>query len=177
MNGVCYEQYYDDYGRLKQFSTFPSLEYTPGDIVETPRGVGVVNAGVVDDFEFPQGLDEVAEIEASADEPAYVVGFGGRSAPFRGTSLNGGDLYEPRQYDRGSALADPVSDKGLRQDAMRGNWIRRDLLRWWSDAGGLWSSAADYVQRTEDASREEAESIASKRKDAVLGTDRWRSRF
>jgi hypothetical protein len=61
-------------------------EYDLGEIVETPSGVGVVSAFVEEDFEYPVGasdrVDRIEEedeevemetIEASAEDPAYIV--------------------------------------------------------------------------------------------------------
>ena len=61
-------------------------EYQLGEIVETPSGVGVVSAFVEENFEYPVGSSErvdrieeededveMEEIEASPEEPAYIV--------------------------------------------------------------------------------------------------------
>lgn len=173
-----FEQVRPDTGEVRTFYSSADLDYTPGDVVNTPRGTGVVSATLVDDFGFPQLGDTEMPVQASEQTPAYIVGFGGRSAPYRGTALSDGNLQRPRQNSaQASALADPIAEHGLKPEAMRINWGKRGLLQWWSDAGGLWRRARQYLKRERDVSDDEARSLVSKRKDMVLGTNRWRTRF
>ena len=74
--------------------------YTEGNVVATPDGRGVVVAVLTDDFEFPQGDDDLTAVSTSSDQPAYVAALeqGGRSeAPGRivsRTSLTNSAMIE-----------------------------------------------------------------------------------
>lgn len=175
---IAFERVNPETGDVRVFRTEADLDHTPGDVVSTPRGVGVVNATMTEEFDFPQSEAGETQVSASADTPAYIVGFGGRSAPYRGAALEDGDLYTPRANDaRQSALAGPVTSRGFDREAMKPNWGKRDLLQWWANAGGLWRRARQYVKEEQGVDDETARGLVSKRKDMVLGTDRWRTRF
>lgn len=74
----------------------PGTRYEEGAVVATPDGRGVVTAVLEDDFAFPQnGEHEYAEVSASEDSPAYVVGLESvESAVYRASVLETADLEE-----------------------------------------------------------------------------------
>lgn len=48
-------------------------EFTLGEIVEVEQGTGIIAAMADETIEFPTGEDDTQEIEASSDNPVYIV--------------------------------------------------------------------------------------------------------
>lgn len=156
--------------------------FDTGDVVATPQGRGVVSAEIRDTFEFPtgpgEGSENIEEITARQDMPAYVVGFGGRSAVYRASSLDHsefGDTDMPKQSS-GKALA-TVSHVDVEESDLPEGWTTQSLLDFWASVGGTWREAVTALEDTRNFSTEEAQQTASDYKTQILGTDRWRNRF
>lgn len=65
--------------------------YSEGDEVETPSGMGVVVEVRTEDFEGPGG----DVVEASEDQPAYVVGVESGAEVYRASDLSDGEIDAP----------------------------------------------------------------------------------
>lgn len=159
--------------------------YDEGDVVATDRGRGVVAAVVAEDFEFPQGDDDLMDVSASDDQPAYVVGLepaegDAASAVYRASDLEASDLEDdnaPRETDGDGPVTDPVSEDVDALDGLPEGWDRESVLKYWSSIGGSWGECVDDLEDDEDFDRERAEEQCSAMKDEVLRTQRWRNRF
>ncbi|MDY6788801.1 MAG: hypothetical protein SVV03_02450 [Candidatus Nanohaloarchaea archaeon] len=147
-------------------------DFDSGDVVATPSGTGVIIAQKGSSFTFPQEGDD-KKIEVSDGETVYVVGFGGRSAVYRGADLKNTTLKKGGNTT-GSALA-AVSNENAGNKPE--DWSRRDLLDFWESVGGSFSEAVSDLEDSEDLSKRAARELAANYKDAVLGTEGWRNRF
>lgn len=153
-------------------------QYSEGDIVATPDGVGVVLATLEDDFEFPTGDDELSDVSASSDSPAYVVALApGGSAPYRASSLESTSFDADDQPDPdGEALAEIVAENPDAFNYPEG-WDRQSLIKYWSSIGGDWESCVTDLEDTDEFSEERAKRQCSSMKDELVGSERWRNRF
>lgn len=153
--------------------------YDTGDVVATPDGRGVVAAVLTDDFEFPQGddEDEYADVSASDDQPAYVVGLEAvGSAPYRASALEASDLeLEDTPDVGGDRLADIVDENVNGLDDLPDGWDRDSVLEYWEGVGGSWSECVEDL--TDEFEEDRAKQQCSAMKDEVLRTQRWRNRF
>lgn len=155
-----------------------STRYDAGDAVATPDGRGVVAAVLTDDFEFPQGTDETAPVDAEDDRPAHVVGLeAGGSAVYRASALEATSLDDEDEgaTTDGDRLTDVVDEDVDSLDDLPEGWDRESVLEYWSSIGGTWESAVDDL--TDEFGEERAKRLASAMKDELLGTERWRNRF
>ncbi|TYL40730.1 hypothetical protein CV102_03350 [Natronococcus pandeyae] len=155
-----------------------STRYDEGDVVATPDGRGVVAAVLTSGFEFPQGEDELADVSASDDQPAYVVGLEAvGSAVYRAGALEASELEDgdaTRQTD-GEALTEVVDEDVNGLDGLPEGWDRDSVLEYWSSIGGSWAECADDM--TDEFEEDRAKEHCSAMKDEVLRTQRWRNRF
>lgn len=153
-------------------------EYDTGDVVATPQGRGVVTAVFEEPFRFPANTGDQTSVRASKDQPAYVVGTGGASAPFRADTLKPSEFSEsaPVSAD-GAPIAQPVQDVEIRDDRLPQGWSGQSLLQWWSTVGGTLGTAMEKLREQENLTTPEADRAAEDYKDMVLGTDRWRGLF
>ena len=152
--------------------------YTEGDEVATPDGRGVVAAVLTDDFEFPQGDDDLTDVEAGDDQPAYVVGLEAvGSAVYRASNLEASDLEDDdaTQSTDGDAITDIVDEDVNGLDDLPEGWDRDSVLEYWSSIGGSWEECAEDL--TDEFEEERAREHCSAMKDEVLRTQRWRNRF
>ena len=157
-----------------------ATRYTEGDEVATPDGRGVVAAVLTDDFQFPQGggEDDYADVEASDDRPAYVVGLEAvGSAVYRASSLEASDLEDDDATEStdGEALTEIVDEDVNGLDDLPEGWDRNSVLEYWSSIGGSWEECAEDL--TDEFEEERAREHCSAMKDEVLRTQRWRNRF
>jgi hypothetical protein len=149
--------------------------YETGDVVAAPDGRGVVAAVLTEQFEFPQGDDEVT-VDASEDSPAYVVGLDDPgSAVYRASVLEETDLDHDTPDVQGNAETGMVNEAVDGIDDLPEGWDRESVLEYWSSIGGSWESAVGDLSEEFDEDR--AKQLASAMKDEVLRTERWRSRF
>lgn len=155
-----------------------------GDVVATPDGKGVVVGELRDEFEFPTGEtteddDNIETVSASRDDPAYIVGFGGRSAVYRASAL------EPSSFDDeeaptttdGDRVAGPVSAYEFNPDEWPEGWERTSVLSYYATAGGTFTELAEAIEDTDAFSTEDARGFAAEMKSQIAGTQRWRGRW
>lgn len=155
-----------------------NTRYDTGNVVVTPDGRGVVAAVLTDDFEFPQGNeDEYANVSASNDQPAYVVGLESvGSAPYRASALEATDLdTEDVPQIEGERLADIITEDVIGLDDLPEGWDRNSVLEYWEGVGGSWSECVEDL--TDEFEEDRAKQQCSAMKDEVLRTQRWRNRF
>ena len=148
-----------------------------GDAVATPDGRGVVAAVLTEDFEFPQGADDLTAVRARQDEPAIVIGLErGGSAVYRTDALEP-TSFETDEVDsvEGSAETEIVSEDVEGLEKLPEGWDRESVLEYWNSIGGSWETCVDDL--TDEFERDRAERLCSAMKDEVLGTTRWRNRF
>ncbi|AGB36873.1 hypothetical protein [Natronococcus occultus] len=152
--------------------------YEEGDVVATPNGRGVVAAVLTDSVEFPQEGDELTDVSASDDQPAYVVGLEDvGSAVYRASALETSDLEDEdatRETDD-EALTEVVDEDVNGLDGLPEGWDRDSVLEYWSSIGGSWKSCVDDL--TDEFEEERAKEHCSAMKDEVIRSERWRNRF
>lgn len=117
-----------------------NAKFSEGDEVETPSGPGVVVEIRMENFDGPDG----DEVEASSDDPAYIVGVESGAAVYREDELSEGEIPGP---------SNPEQDLGGEQSAnvvanQRGHfnyppsWRKSEtpsrliLLKAWAAMGG-----------------------------------------
>ncbi|RQG99638.1 hypothetical protein [Natrarchaeobius oligotrophus] len=152
--------------------------YEEGDVVATPSGRGVVAAVLTEGVAFPQGDDELTDVDASDDSPAYVVGLESvGSAVYRSSALEDSDLEDDDATETtdGEALTDVVDEDVDGLDGLPEGWDRDSVLEYWSSIGGSWEECVDDL--THEFEQRRANEHCSAMKDEVLGTQRWRNRF
>ncbi|SDQ34860.1 hypothetical protein [Natronobacterium texcoconense] len=152
--------------------------YDEGDPVATPDGRGVVAAVMTDDLEFPQGEEDLVDVEASDDRPAYVVGLESvGSAVYRASALESTDLEDENAAEStdGDSLTDVVDEDVDALDGLPQGWDRDSVLEYWSSIGGSWEACVDDM--TDEFEEQRAKEHCSAMKDEVLRTKRWRNRF
>lgn len=152
--------------------------YEEGDVVATPDGRGVVAAVLTGDFEFSQGEDEFADVSASDDQPAYVVGLESvGSAVYRAGALEASDLEDDdaTRETEDETLIDVVDEDVNGLDDLPEGWDRDSVLEYWSSIGGSWEECAEDM--TDEFEEERAKEHCSAMKDEVVRTQRWRNRF
>ena len=152
--------------------------YEEGDVVATPDGRGVVAAVLTDSFEFPQGNDELTDVSASDDQPAYIVGLEAvGSAVYRASALETSDLEDEdaTQETDGEALTDAVDEDVNGLDSLPEGWDRDSVLEYWSSVGGSWESCVDDM--IDEFEENRAKEHCSAMKDEVIRSERWRNRF
>ncbi|ELY61062.1 hypothetical protein [Natronolimnohabitans innermongolicus] len=159
-----------------------ATRYAEGDEVATSDGRGVVAAVLTGDVEFPQGggEDDYADVSASDDQPAYVVGLEAvGSAIYRASALESSDLKDDdatRETD-GEAETEVVDEDVDGLDGLPEGWDRDSVLEYWSSIGGTWEACVDDLADDEEFSEERAKEHCSAMKDEVVRTERWRNRF
>lgn len=148
----------------------PNQAYAEGDVVATPNGRGIVYAVRSDAFAFPLGAGETTEIDASADQPAFVVALErGGSAPYRASALQAVSWDADKATTDGDALANIVNeDVGVDLPA---GWDRQTLLQWWSSTGGTRQDARDELAAA-DGFDGNPEGVASRMMDLVAASRR-----
>ena len=152
--------------------------YEEGDVVATPDGRGVVAAVLTESFEFPQNGDRLAEVSASDDQPAYVVGLEAvGSAVYHASALETSDLEDEdaTQETDDEALTEIVDEDVSGLDSLPEGWDRDSVLEYWSSIGGTWESCVDDM--TDEFEEERAKEHCSAMKDEVIRSERWRNRF
>lgn len=151
--------------------------YMEGDVVGTPDGRGVIVDIFTDDFEFPQGTDELTSVTADDERPAYVVGLErGGSAVYRASALQRTDFEtETWPEPSGSAETDVVNEHVDGFDEFPEGWDYESVYRYWHSIGGTWEDCVDNM--VAEIGRERAEEHCSAMKDEILGTTRWRTRI
>lgn len=96
-----------------------ATRYKEGDTVDTPEGAAVVAGVMTEDFESPDPStdDDVIEVEASSDNPAYIVGLlEGGMAVFRASELDmisedeWEDIGNGKTFDSPDEAADDAED-------------------------------------------------------------------
>jgi hypothetical protein len=154
-----------------------STQYTEGGVVATPDDRGVVAAVLTDDFEFPQGDDELTDVSASGDQPAYVVALeGSGSAVYRASALRTASLDDETIPDVSGEALTGIADEDISGiDDYPPGWEYESVLDYWSSIGGTWSGCVDDLAEELDENR--ARQLCSALKDEALGTTRWRNRF
>jgi hypothetical protein len=154
-----------------------STRYTEGDVVATPDSRGVVAAVLTDDFEFPQGDDELTGVSASNDQPAYVVALEqSGSAAFRASALETASLEGDTAPDiSGEALTEVVDEDVDGIDNYPPGWDYESILEYWNSIGGTWEDCAEDL--ADELGDDRARQLCSAMKDEALGTTRWRNRF
>lgn len=148
--------------------------FSEGDVVEYDGdNLGVVIERMTDSFTVPEGDDGEREVDASSDNPAYVVaretqGFG----VFEESDLSSGSVPDSEQGDP-SELAGSKIAKDAGWDRLPDGWTRLTLLDAWSSMGGSFSGCTRHMA---DESVNSDQFCASM-KDTVIGSTRWRGRF
>ncbi|ELY52308.1 hypothetical protein [Natronococcus jeotgali] len=152
--------------------------YEEGDVVATPDGRGVVAAVLTESLEFPQEGDELADVSASDDQPAYVVGLETvGSAVYRASALETSDLEDEDATEEtdGESLTEVVDEDVDGLDGLPEGWDRDSVLEYWSSIGGSWESCVDDM--TDEFGEDRAKEHCSAMKDEVIRSERWRNRF
>jgi hypothetical protein len=152
--------------------------YEEGDVVATPDGRGVVAAVLTESLEFPQNGDDLADVSANDDQPAYVVGLEAvGSAVYRASALEASDLEDEdaTQETDDEALTEVVDEDVNGLDDLPEGWDRDSVLEFWSSIGGSWESCVDDMSDEFEEGR--AKEHCSAMKDEVLRSERWRNRF
>jgi hypothetical protein len=152
--------------------------YDEGDVVATPDGRGVVAAVLTDDFEFPQGEDDLAEVSASGDQPAYVVGLESvGSAVYRAGALEASKFEDENATIEtdGESQTETVDEEVNGFDTLPEGWDRDSVLEFWASIGGSWDVCVEEM--TDEFGEERAKEHCSAAKDEVVRTERWRNRF
>jgi hypothetical protein len=152
--------------------------YEEGDVVATPDGRGVVSAVLTEGFEFPQpgGEEEYGSVDASDDQPAYVVGLEAvGSAVYRASTLSVTEFDGEAEKTDGEALTDVVDESVNGLDSLPEGWDRESVLEYWAGIGGNWEACVEEM--TDEFGEERAREHCSAMKDEVLRTERWRNRF
>ncbi|OIB57003.1 hypothetical protein [Natrialba sp. SSL1] len=169
-----------------------ATRYETGDIVATPDGRGVVAAVLMSEFEFPTGEGEgdenVTAVDASDDQPAYVVGLGPEtvgSAVYRASVLESSALDDDDALESTAGEGDGDGDEealtpvinedvnGL--DDLPEGWDRNSVLEFWSSIGGSWDACVEEM--ADELGEDRATANCSAMKDEVVRTQRWRNRF
>jgi hypothetical protein len=150
--------------------------HEPGDVVQVKgSGLGVVTATLTEEFAFPTPDGDKRKVTATTGTPAYVVALAdGGSAAYRGAGLTE-SAYDPSpETDAMEYQITPRINETPDGDLPNG-WDRETLLQWWSSIGGTWGSAV--ADLSDEHGEDQAERLASKMKDKVLATTRWRGEF
>jgi hypothetical protein len=145
-----------------------------GDEVDTPEGVGVVVERRTEDFEGPDGM-----VDASEDNPGYVVGVEDGAAVFRGGELSEGeietDVENPEQD-----LAGQSANYSANQETTFGipdSWQESEtpnriiLLKAWAGLGGRFTSCVREMRGELTGSPDR---FCASMKDRVLQWEGWR---
>jgi len=170
-------------------------QYSEGDEVETPDGVGVVAEIRTESFDGPNG----DEVEASDDSPAYVVATRDGAAVFRASDITAGEIAVDGDTDPAGDLAEaaaaldvaaadaapdaePPSAGALAGDNGRtfdypDSWQESEtpnrviLLKAWSGVGGSFSSCRSELSGEVAAPAR----LCASMKDRVLNWEGWRN--
>jgi hypothetical protein len=153
--------------------------YEAGDVVATPDGRGVVLATKVDDLSFPQepdGGDQHADVEASPERPAYMVGLeGGGSAVYRADALETTTFGETQLPGVPDERVTEVVDEGIdSEDDLPDGMDRREALEYWASVGSWKACVSD---RENELGQRTAEAQCTAIKDLLAGTERWHGHF
>lgn len=174
-----------------------------GDIVDYGDGsIGVITSKMTSDFTWPQHGDDDIEVEASSDDPKYVVAReSGGSAVYSGDELSegslGGDDVNPddvegvelaggyrhvpdplEPFDRTDLLNIPGVDDpevGFAAGNWPNGWDRTSLMKFWATVGGTWTSCQRRM--ADDFGEQGSKRFCAAAKDELLGTENWRNRF
>jgi uncharacterized protein with gpF-like domain len=158
--------------------------FSGGDVVEYADGnLGVVLEVMTSDFTWPQGDDDEIDVEASSDDPAYIVAREtGGAKIFRADELSPGS-FDGDAPDLGELAGDEaaaskanipgVDDPEVGFSSLPDGWTRKSVLQAYASLGGSWTSCvADMQGEIRSPKR-----FCSALKDEVFGTERWRGRF
>jgi hypothetical protein len=174
--------------RLKQDVTryrirVNATEFSEGDPVDTPDGVGVVVEVRDEDFDGPDGA-----VEASSDSPAYVVGLESAQkgvAVFRADDLSDADLPET-DVDPVETVAEEEMSDNLRANDFTypRSWRKSEkpnrliLLDMWASMGGQFDCGGACCKGemiSSGMSNRAANQFCASAKDKVLGGwEGWR---
>lgn len=159
-------------------------QYNEGSVVEYDDGNrGVVTAVKTENFAVPEGEDSERDVEASSDEPKYVVaretgGFG----VYRGNELASDSFPDTPGSASDVAEAEPTESamaKDVGWNSYPPTWEdspipnRVILLDVWSSLGASFSGCVRHMRG--DIS--DVNEFCGATKDEVLQTTRWRNRF
>lgn len=177
--------------------------FEEGDVVEYSDGnVGVITGVLTSDFDWPTGEDDETEVEASEDEPVYIVAREtGGSKPFRGGDLSSATFDEDvdpaklaDEAEMGTIyhrMTDPndegqfvreyeellnipgVDDPGVGFSSLPDGWTRKSVLQAWASLGGTFTTCRAQMQGEIRSPKRFCAAL----KDEVLQTERWRGKF
>ena len=157
-------------------------EFSEGDEVDTPEGVGVVVEIRTEDFEGPDG----DTVEASDDSPTYIVGVESGAATFKASEITSGeietDIDNPEDDLAGESdtNADSLSKQDVLQETTFGipdSWQdsttpnRVILLKAWAGLGGRFTSCVREMRGELVGSPDR---FCGSMKDRVLQWEGWR---
>lgn len=151
--------------------------FSEGDVVEYDGDtLGVVVEKMTDSFTVPEGDEGEREVDASSEDPVYVVaretqGFG----VFEESDLSSGSIPDSEQGDPSELAPDEEAsmDKQSGWRRLPDGWTRLTLLDAWSSMGGSFSGCSRHM--ADDIA--DTDEFCGSMKDEVLGTTRWRGRF
>lgn len=141
--------------------------YTTGDMVATPRGVGVVS-GILD--ERVEDLPGGETVTLDTDAEAYVVGFGGSMGIYLSTAIQTVSDIAMKATTDGSELYYHDGTVNVDTNQLPAGWDTDSLLSYWASVGGEWAEAKQELASEDDISANRARMIATGYKRQVLGT-------
>lgn len=150
-------------------------EFSEGDEVDTPDGVGVLVEIRTEDFEGPDG-----SVTASEDDPAYVVGTMDGASVFREDDLSEGEIETDVENPEGELAEEMDANVRANQETTFGipdSWRESDqparliLLKAWAGLGGRFTSCVREMRGDLVGSPDR---FCASMKDRVLQWEGWR---
>jgi len=160
----------------KRIRFIANAQYSEGDVVDTPDGLGVVSEVRTETFDGTDG-----EVEASEDSPAYVVAVEDEDKSvgfYKASDLESGELPEV-DVDPEEDLGDQSANVSANQDGhftWPESWRESDTpariiaLKAWASMGGRHTGCVREMKG--NISRPNA--FCADFKDRILGWEGWR---
>lgn len=171
--------------------------YDEGDVVKVGDTTGVVTALMKENFKFPTGEDEKEDVEASSDNPVYIVALeSGGAAAVSEDELSEGSFDDEedvdpkklaedgeeasiyREMDNPHSIEELINIRGAKDphvgfSSLPNGWTRATVLKAWASLGGTWTSCRrEMVGDIRSPKR-----FCSAMKDELYGTTYWRGKF
>lgn len=169
-------------------------EFKEGDVVTVDGSTGVIVSLMESNFKFPTGEDEEEEVEASSDNPVYVVATANGALAVSEDELSSGSFDEDvdpkelandgemagiyREMENPHNLAELLNIKGVDDpevgfSTLPKGWTRKSVLQAWASLGGTFTSCrARMAGEVRSPTR-----FCAALKDEVLQTEMWRNKF
>lgn len=195
MTNVTFQEYPDGFFAELNYSIVELAEFSEGDVVTIdPGGTSVITSLMTSNFSFPTGEEETEDIEASEDDPKYVVATKSGMRVVSEDEVSEDSFNtdaDPKKLANGAELSDVykeldnpysmeelinipgVDDPHVGFDELPEGWDRLSVLDAWSSLGGTFTSCrADMAGEIRSPTR-----FCAALKDEVLQTEQWRNRF